>query len=85
MKGWLSSGSHLTLADPSSLRQTPAEWSGEERLGVLLEGHGRDALDSVAADVTRTVGWFTSMCPVVLQWEAGFVSVLPSMVTSSVE
>ncbi|WP_420540600.1 non-ribosomal peptide synthase/polyketide synthase [Paenibacillus dendritiformis] len=41
-------------------------WSGRERVLVNLEGHGReDILPDV--DITRTVGWFTSQFPVVLE------------------
>ncbi|PNQ83109.1 non-ribosomal peptide synthetase, partial [Paenibacillus sp. F4] len=41
-------------------------WSGRERVLVNLEGHGReDILPNV--DITRTVGWFTSQFPVVLE------------------
>jgi amino acid adenylation domain-containing protein/non-ribosomal peptide synthase protein (TIGR01720 family) len=39
-------------------------WTGQDRLLVLLEGHGREPL--INADVSRTVGWFTSMYPVLL-------------------
>ncbi|WP_242615225.1 condensation domain-containing protein, partial [Paenibacillus solani] len=42
------------------------EWTGHETLAVHLEGHGREeVLDDV--DVTRTVGWFTSIYPVVFE------------------
>jgi amino acid adenylation domain-containing protein/non-ribosomal peptide synthase protein (TIGR01720 family) len=42
------------------------EWTGEEKVVVSLEGHGReDILDGV--DVTRTIGWFTSIFPVLLE------------------
>ncbi|WP_327195511.1 non-ribosomal peptide synthase/polyketide synthase [Paenibacillus alvei] len=41
-------------------------WSGRGRVLVNLEGHGReDILPDV--DITRTVGWFTSQFPVVLE------------------
>ncbi|NGP58570.1 amino acid adenylation domain-containing protein [Paenibacillus thiaminolyticus] len=41
-------------------------WSGRERVLVNLEGHGReDILPDV--DITRTVGWFTSQFPIVLE------------------
>ncbi|GAB7036514.1 MULTISPECIES: non-ribosomal peptide synthetase [Catenuloplanes] len=36
---------------------------GERPVSVLLEGHGRND-DVIDADVSRTVGWFTSMYPV---------------------
>ncbi|KYF86246.1 hypothetical protein BE20_29615 [Sorangium cellulosum] len=42
-----------------------ARWTGEPAVLVEVEGHGRDALDD--ADVSRTVGWFTSLYPVRLE------------------
>ncbi|QYK69497.1 non-ribosomal peptide synthetase [Paenibacillus sp. S02] len=41
-------------------------WSGRERVLVNLEGHGREEL-LPDVDITRTVGWFTSQFPVVLE------------------
>jgi amino acid adenylation domain-containing protein/non-ribosomal peptide synthase protein (TIGR01720 family) len=40
-------------------------WTGHDRVLVDLEGHGREPVDP-AMDVSRTVGWFTSMYPVAL-------------------
>ncbi|NEU28318.1 non-ribosomal peptide synthetase, partial [Paenibacillus polymyxa] len=40
-------------------------WSGQKRVLVHLEGHGREAIVS-DIDITRTVGWFTSQYPVLL-------------------
>jgi non-ribosomal peptide synthase protein (TIGR01720 family) len=48
------------------------QWSGLSSLIVDLEGHGRDGLIE-RADVTRTVGWFTTIYPVLLQAEDGDV------------
>ncbi|MFC0212779.1 amino acid adenylation domain-containing protein, partial [Paenibacillus chartarius] len=51
----------------SALAYAAAAWSGGERIGVWLEGHGREQV--IAAnelDVTRTVGWFTALYPVIL-------------------
>ncbi|MEX2970010.1 non-ribosomal peptide synthase/polyketide synthase [Streptomyces sp. C184] len=43
-----------------------ARWTGRDRVCVDLEGHGReDILDGV--DLSRTVGWFTTVYPVGLQ------------------
>ncbi|MEH7800088.1 condensation domain-containing protein, partial [Bacillus pumilus] len=42
------------------------EWTGECHVHVQLEGHGREDILS-GLDVSRTVGWFTSMYPVVLK------------------
>ena len=49
-------------------------WSGQKRVVLELEGHGREVLEDDAAattlDLSRTVGWFTSLFPVVLEVEA---------------
>ncbi len=50
----------------SALVRALADWAGSPRLRVDLEGHGREPLfDDL--DVSRTVGWFTSLYPVVLE------------------
>ncbi|MEU7861010.1 amino acid adenylation domain-containing protein [Nonomuraea sp. NPDC049141] len=49
----------------SALAWTLCRWSGERRLVIELEGHGREEIfDDI--DLSRTVGWFTSSYPVVL-------------------
>ncbi|TYR65651.1 amino acid adenylation domain-containing protein, partial [Streptomyces parvus] len=49
----------------TALAQTLAGWTGQDTVTVALEGHGREELfDDV--DVSRTVGWFTSLFPVAL-------------------
>jgi amino acid adenylation domain-containing protein/non-ribosomal peptide synthase protein (TIGR01720 family) len=40
-------------------------WSGRSRVHIGLEGHGREALPGI--DLSRTVGWFTNMYPVMLE------------------
>ncbi|MET9443779.1 non-ribosomal peptide synthase/polyketide synthase [Streptomyces sp. NPDC006610] len=43
-----------------------ARWTGREEIRLDLEGHGReDVLDDV--DLSRTVGWFTTVHPVALR------------------
>ena len=42
-----------------------AEWTGDRSLLVDLDGHGREDIFP-DADVSRTVGWFTSVFPVLL-------------------
>jgi amino acid adenylation domain-containing protein/non-ribosomal peptide synthase protein (TIGR01720 family) len=50
----------------SALARALAGWTGSPRLRVDLEGHGREPLfDDI--DVSRTVGWFTSLFPVLLE------------------
>ena len=49
------------------------EWTGEDKLLLEMEGHGRE--DVVAGvDVSRTVGWFTSVYPVLLELEGDHIS-----------
>ncbi|MFC0210898.1 non-ribosomal peptide synthase/polyketide synthase [Paenibacillus chartarius] len=45
-------------------------WTGLQRVAVELEGHGREPIIP-DVDITRTVGWFTSQYPVVLEMDAG--------------
>ena len=46
-----------------------AEWTGRRAFVVDVEGHGRDALGD-EVDVSRTVGWFTTISPVPLRLAA---------------
>jgi non-ribosomal peptide synthase protein (TIGR01720 family) len=47
-----------------------SEWTGGKSLKIDLESHGRDEFDG-ALDLSRTVGWFTSIYPVVIEAKAG--------------
>jgi amino acid adenylation domain-containing protein/non-ribosomal peptide synthase protein (TIGR01720 family) len=54
----------------TALLLTLQEWTGQPRLLVTLEGHGReDLFDDL--DISRTVGWFTSTYPLLLEAVAG--------------
>jgi len=47
----------------AALAEAFANWTGSRELLVTMEGHGREEIvDGV--DLSRTVGWFTSMYPV---------------------
>ncbi|MDT7718715.1 MAG: hypothetical protein QOH09_4707, partial [Pseudonocardiales bacterium] len=49
----------------SALAWALCRWTGQSRRSIALEGHGREEiLDDV--DLTRTVGWFTTLFPVAL-------------------
>ncbi|MGH3697130.1 MAG: amino acid adenylation domain-containing protein, partial [Pseudonocardiaceae bacterium] len=49
----------------SALAWALSRWTGASRVSIDLEGHGREEiLDGV--DLSRTVGWFTTMFPVAL-------------------
>ncbi|MEH2121099.1 amino acid adenylation domain-containing protein [Nostoc sp.] len=52
----------------TALTQTFAQWTGENSLLIDLEGHGREELFE-DVDLSRTVGWFTSIFPVNLSLE----------------
>ncbi|UII73719.1 non-ribosomal peptide synthase/polyketide synthase [Pseudomonas sp. HN11] len=49
----------------TALARVIVRWTGEESMLIRLEGHGReDLFDEI--DLTRTVGWFTSLYPLKL-------------------
>ncbi|MFM7367894.1 MAG: condensation domain-containing protein, partial [Sphaerospermopsis kisseleviana] len=50
----------------SALVQVLAQWTGNSTVLINLEGHGREELFS-DVDLSQTVGWFTSLFPVLLQ------------------
>ena len=52
----------------TALAQTFQQWTGNNSLLIELEGHGREnILDNV--NLSRTVGWFTTIFPVLLDLE----------------
>ncbi|NDJ21054.1 amino acid adenylation domain-containing protein [Nostoc sp. B(2019)] len=52
----------------TALIQTFHQWTGENSLLIDLEGHGREEIFE-DVDLSRTVGWFTSIFPVHLNLE----------------
>ncbi|TGV04274.1 non-ribosomal peptide synthetase, partial [Mesorhizobium sp. M00.F.Ca.ET.186.01.1.1] len=52
----------------TALALAHGKWTGESALLVNLEGHGREELFE-DVDLSRTVGWFTSMYPLLIQLE----------------
>ncbi|MBU7321098.1 non-ribosomal peptide synthetase, partial [Paenibacillus oleatilyticus] len=53
----------------TSLGLAVQRWTGMNRVAVSLEGHGREPVIP-DIDISRTVGWFTSQYPVVLDMSA---------------
>ncbi|ROL65830.1 non-ribosomal peptide synthetase [Pseudomonas chlororaphis] len=53
----------------TALARVICRWSGHPGALIELEGHGREELVE-GIDLTRTVGWFTSLFPVLLQPQA---------------
>lgn len=55
----------------SALLLTLTSWSRQRSVRVALEGHGRELPPELEdLDISRTVGWFTSITPVVLELPA---------------
>ena len=53
----------------TALVRSLGRWTGERKFLIDLEGHGReDIVENV--DVSRTVGWFTTVFPVLLEQES---------------
>ncbi len=61
-----------------------APWTGRRLLLVDVEGHGREAVIE-GIDISRTVGWFTSMFPVLLDLETGPGGAEPGNVIKAVK
>ncbi|MHA6757539.1 condensation domain-containing protein [Streptacidiphilus sp. PAMC 29251] len=53
----------------TALARTMSAWTGEGETLIGLEGHGREDLFT-DVDLSRTVGWFTSVFPVTLRVDA---------------
>jgi len=62
---------HTEISDVllTALAQTLTQWLRTETILIELEGHGREPLFE-DVDLSRTVGWFTTIYPVVLELEA---------------
>ena len=49
----------------AALGQALMGWSGDDRVTIDVEGHGRENIDP-NLDLSRTVGWFTSVFPLTI-------------------
>ncbi len=55
------------------------EWTGQAKIALNLEGHGREEIIE-GVNLNRTVGWFTSMYPVIFELQSPQLSqVIPSV------
>ncbi|MNF65233.1 Surfactin synthase subunit 2 [compost metagenome] len=59
----------------AALTRTLSEMGLGQRQWILLEGHGREAIDP-SLDVSRTLGWFTSMYPLALDNQADWAQLI---------
>ncbi|MDP8242500.1 MAG: amino acid adenylation domain-containing protein [Candidatus Hinthialibacter antarcticus] len=53
----------------TALARALSDWTSGDAFWITLEGHGREAL-SRPINISRTVGWFTSMFPFLLRVES---------------
>lgn len=49
------------------LAMSLAQWTGCSHVLIDLEGHGRQGDAAAGVDISRTIGWFTAVAPIVLQ------------------
>ncbi|MDT7711986.1 MAG: hypothetical protein QOG46_675, partial [Pseudonocardiales bacterium] len=56
----------------SALARVLSAWTGQEQVLIGLEGHGREEV-LPGADLSRTIGWFTTQFPVALTVASGSV------------
>ncbi|MEM9820490.1 MAG: amino acid adenylation domain-containing protein, partial [Bacteroidota bacterium] len=52
----------------AALAQSIQQWSGQNKITIGLEGHGREALFE-QLDISQTMGWFTNLYPQLIQLE----------------
>ena len=50
----------------TALSQVLTRWTGQDQILIDLEGHGREEDQLPGTDLSRTVGWFTTIYPVAL-------------------
>jgi amino acid adenylation domain-containing protein/non-ribosomal peptide synthase protein (TIGR01720 family) len=55
----------------AALAHTVLTWSGASNILIDLEGHGREPFDP-SIDLSRTVGWFTTLHPVLLKIRSSY-------------
>ncbi len=61
-------GTQINDALLTALTRACTQWTKQPYLHLDLEGHGRTTiLDDL--DISRTVGWFTTISPLLLHWE----------------
>ncbi|MFF5547871.1 amino acid adenylation domain-containing protein [Streptomyces olivaceoviridis] len=62
----------------TALAHALRDWTGDDETLIGLEGHGREDLFP-DVDLSRTVGWFTSVFPVALRLEPGATDAVASL------
>ncbi|HEX4722553.1 MAG TPA: amino acid adenylation domain-containing protein [Pseudonocardiaceae bacterium] len=62
----------------AALGHVLTKWTGHDRVVIDLEGHGREHIAD-GIDLSRTVGWFTTMYPVCLRTADNWADTLKSV------
>jgi hypothetical protein len=62
----------------TALGRVLADWTGRDTVAVAVEGHGREDV-LPGADLSRTIGWFTTQYPVTLPTGAGWDETLKAV------
>lgn len=65
-------GTQINEVLVAAVGEAVRRWTGERRVLIDLEGHGREEAGEGAPDVSRTVGWFTSSFPLLLKLGEGY-------------
>ncbi len=52
----------------SAFMRVLARWTGERTVSVALESHGRSLSGESGPEISRTVGWFTSLYPIAVEF-----------------
>lgn len=60
---------HINDIFLAALAEVVSQWTGQNIVGITLEGHGREDLFE-DVDITETVGWFTTTYPICLETSA---------------
>lgn len=68
----------------TALARAWARWSGKPTLLADLEGHGRENVLG-DLDLSRTVGWFTSIFPIRLEWQETGIDWQPGEALKSIK
>jgi non-ribosomal peptide synthase protein (TIGR01720 family) len=55
----------------AALALTITQWLGNDNIYISMEGHGRELVDK-EIDTSRTLGWFTSIFPVLIHLDSKF-------------
>ncbi len=65
--GKLMNTPHVEMVVIAALAASLGTWSGCSEVCINMEGHGRESVVNEMIDLSRTIGWFTSVYPLRLE------------------